>query len=100
MVDHDGSSKYSPIVFVSPLNKKLELTLYPTIVNNLQFKINSNGAINEINIFNNTGIRIFHKQMGGVTGYFTINLPSVPAGAYWVKIIGDHEKITRPVVVQ
>ena len=100
MVDHDGSGKYSPVVVVSPLNKKMELTLYPTVVNNQQFKLNSNAAINEINIFNNTGIRIFHKQMGGASGYFTINLPSMPAGAYWVKITGDSEKITKQIIVQ
>jgi glucose/arabinose dehydrogenase len=100
MVDHDGSGKYSPVVIVSPLNKKMELILYPIVVNNQQFKINSNAAINEVDIFNNTGTMIFHRQIGGASGYFTINLPSLPASSYWVRISGDNEKITKQIIVQ
>jgi hypothetical protein len=42
--------------------------------------------VSSIDILDNNGALVFRKQLGGQSGYFTVNLPVLSHGLYWAKI--------------
>jgi hypothetical protein len=83
--NNNGSANYSAIISI---DRKASgpVKVFPTVVRNNQLQVVSEKAVTAIQILNTNGQLILNKQTGGQTGYFTIVLPALSKGLYFVQI--------------
>jgi glucose/arabinose dehydrogenase len=83
--NNNGSANYSSIISI---DRKASgpVKVFPTVVRNNQLQVVSENALTAIQILNTNGQLLLNKQTGGQTGYFTIVIPPVSKGMYFVQV--------------
>jgi hypothetical protein len=100
MVDIDGQSEYSPVRILLLSEKTIVKIAGNPVHNNLEFFTSSTNTSskNQWQIINVTGQSI---KKGNVSpGRTEINIGSLPAGSYWLKLNLDNQLQTIPFVKQ
>lgn len=85
--EKNGSRSYSSIVKINSRGGKSHI--YPTLVRNSQFTVATDIPLQKVQLLNSTGNLVFEKNMNGVTGQILVQLPSLQAGIYFVRLIGQ-----------
>ena len=100
VIDTRGGVSYlNPIMVKSTLAKASEL-MSPTIIRDGVLNITIANAYKNVQLFNSAGIEVFREYLGGRTGNrIGFNLPSLPSGTYFVKLIGTNASITQRVMI-
>ena len=83
--NNNSSANYSSIISIDR-NANGSVKVFPTVIRNTQLQIVSEKAVMAIQLFDTNGQLIMNKQTGGQTGYFTIHLPAISKGMYFVLI--------------
>ena len=86
IVERNGGSSYSPVVKINGTGGGLQV--YPTVVRDGKLYINSNEAINVVQILNSNGSLVYQKNTFSTAGLLTIQLPSLAKGMYIIRITG------------
>jgi hypothetical protein len=95
--DNNGSISYSPII---DLNGKGSIKVFPTVITSRVIQVTSDEPIMRVNIIDNNGKIVMSKQTGGQQGYFTVPLPAISKGLYFVQLETKAGTETVKVMVQ
>ncbi len=97
MVDLDGSFKYSPVASVT-INEISRIEIYPNpVISNLFIDIHRPDP-KKIMLFNEKGQTILFRSP--VSGINKIDLKTLPAGIYWLKIIFEKDTEVFKIIRQ
>lgn len=99
MRDLDASSRYSTVIAIGG-KTGVEVKLYPTVVQNNMIELNSNTALESLSVYDPAGKQIYSSNLGGRQGYFSIQLPGLTKGIYFVAIKGNNYNKTEKIVIQ
>lgn len=99
MRDRDGTFRYSSVITLGG-NNIVSVRVYPTILNNNKLEITSNINLDQLKVFDVQGKQFSAVNLGGRQGYFSVQLPNLSKGIYFVKIEGKDYSNTERVVVQ
>ncbi|HMF69954.1 MAG TPA: T9SS type A sorting domain-containing protein [Flavitalea sp.] len=100
IIDNDGSSVYSNVITVSNSLAKPDDFIAPTIIRDGVLNITLTNSYKNLQVFNSAGVEVFQENVGERTGNrLGFTLPELPAGAYFVKLIGNGISITRKVMI-
>ena len=99
MGELDGTFEYSPVISIGP-DTKTGIRVYPSTVTNGKVNIISWQPVERILVTNISGQQVLSKKMNGMTGYFTIEIPSLQKGIYIIRIAGKDFQKTEKIVIQ
>lgn len=99
MVDIDQSSKYSPVISLNSKGNR-EIKIYPTVITNGAMQVLSGFPIDKIEFFTPDGKQVFSKNMNGISGYFSVALPSLNKGMYLVRLASSEFQQTEKIFIQ
>ncbi len=100
IVDMDGSSNYSNTITVIDNGARKADFIAPTIIRDRVLNLSLSGAYKNVQVFNNAGIEVFREYIGEKSGNrIGLNLPDLPAGPYYVKLIGSGIHMTSKVMI-
>lgn len=91
-----GESRYSSIVKLE--EKEARLQVYPSVVRNGRFYINSDAAVEKVQVLNSLGALVLEKQNLSAALPLPVDLPSVPKGLYVVKVYGKQVSSAKILV--
>ncbi|HTE26557.1 T9SS type A sorting domain-containing protein [Flavitalea sp.] len=100
VTDLRGMVSYTnPIMVKSTMAKPADL-VSPTIIRDGVLNITLANTYKNIQLFNSAGVEVFREYLGGRTGNrIGFNLPDLPAGPYFVKLIGTNASVTQRVMI-
>ena len=103
-VDNNGSTTYSAVVSVKESALAASLSIYPNPVSDkqLKFVLNTDAANYTLKVTNVLGQTVLAKTIahnGGTTSY-SVSLPSIKAGTYFVKLSNGANQLTKTVIVE
>jgi len=99
MLDIDGSSRYSSVITVGGKNTG-NVTIYPTVLQNRKLELNANTPVENLKLYDAGGKEIYFNNLHGGQGYFSIQLPNLAKGMYFVNIRGDNYNKTEKIIIQ
>ena len=99
MRDLDASSRYSSIIVIGGKNTG-DVKLYATLVRNNRLELNASTPVERIKVYDNGGREMYSNDLNGRQGYFSIQLPSLAKGIYFVAIQGKDYMKTEKIVIQ
>ena len=99
MMAKDGRYYYSPVVRVGKGSIE-KINVYPTVVTTGVVNINSPQAVENIEVVSANGERVLLKNMNGQQGYFTLSIPTVTRGMYFIALSGQNWKQTERIIIQ
>jgi glucose/arabinose dehydrogenase len=95
----DGKQRYSPIIVLNSKEKN-SIRVYPTILTNNILQVSSEKMITRINIIDGNGRLVMEKVTGGQQGYFTVSLPTLSKGMYWVQLQTDSGNESVKIIIK
>lgn len=100
VVDKQGSYAYtSHLTIPSNLARPADFVA-PTIIRDNVLNISLTNAYKDVRLINNAGVEVYREYVGGRTGNrIGFNLPDLPAGPYFVRLIGENGAITQRVII-
>ncbi len=99
IVDVSGSSVYSNTISVHSGARNADFVA-PTIIRDGVLNITLNNNYKNLQVFNSAGIEVFREYVGDRSGNrIGFNLPDLPAGPYYVKLIGSGISMTSRVMI-
>jgi glucose/arabinose dehydrogenase len=99
MFDLDGSFHYSSVITIGGKNNG-SVTIYPTVLQNYMLSLNANTAVESLKLYDAGGRELYSNNLNGRQGYFSIQLPNVAKGMYFVTIQGRDYKTTERIIIQ
>jgi glucose/arabinose dehydrogenase len=100
MVDKDGKFEYSKLVLVTGNDANAKNFVRPSVISNGVLNITVGDAFNSVDIINMNGKLVQHESIANRTGQIRIQLATVPAGQYLVRLAGNEKQLTQKVIVQ
>ncbi len=97
--DHNGAVTYSPVITVS-IKEAGGSKVFPTVLTNNLLQVTAGKPLVNIKIMDSNGRVVFIKQLGGQEGYFTVTLPLLSRGIYWVQLQSRDGNETVKVMVE
>ena len=94
----DGSFYYTDATLLDGIAKTFT-TIYPTTVRGNVINVIAGVPAERATIVGMEGQNIFSKELGGLTGSFTMAIPALKRGIYWVTFYGRGWNNTIPFVV-
>jgi hypothetical protein len=100
VVDNNGAFAYTNGILIrSSLAGPADLVT-PTIIRDGVLNVTLSNTYKNIQVFNSSGIEVFREYLGGRTGNrLGFSLPTLPAGPYFVKLVGNGIALTQRVVI-
>lgn len=99
IVDIDQKVRYSPAITLSSKSSR-ETRIYPTVITNNTLQVISGDNVDRIDIYTMEGKPVHTKTLNGLSGYFSVSLPSLNKGVYLVRTSGKSFHRTDKIVVQ
>jgi glucose/arabinose dehydrogenase len=97
--DNSGGVTYSPVITIN--NKETgSIKVFPTIITGNALQVLAEKAVSRILITDSYGKLVLTKDMNGQQGYFTVVLPALSSGMYWVQLQTNLETETVKVIVK
>jgi glucose/arabinose dehydrogenase len=97
--DNDGSVTYSPVITIAG-KENGSIKVFPTIITNNVLQVMAEKEVIRINITDSYGRQVLTKAINGQQGYFTVTLPALSRGMYWVQLQSASGNETAKVIVQ
>jgi glucose/arabinose dehydrogenase len=99
IVEADGRYTYSPVI---SLGKKTgtPVIVYPTVITTGVLNVVAGESIDQLDLYNTDGRRVFARNINGQSGYFTVPLPSLPKGIYYLRLSGKELRQTEKIIIQ
>lgn len=97
--DNDGTVTYSPVITIAGTESG-GIKVFPTIITNNILQVLAEKEVTRINITDSYGRRVLTKEINGQQGYFTVTLPALSKGMYWVQIQSSSGNETVKVIIQ
>ncbi len=94
----DSRHEYSAVIALGG-RASGAIQVYPTLVNDGQLRINSAEAVENIQIYNNTGQLVLRSERGGQRGFFLQPVSRLKTGVYYVRIQGNQFVHTEKIIV-
>ncbi|RYZ18176.1 MAG: T9SS type A sorting domain-containing protein [Sphingobacteriales bacterium] len=100
IMGHNGSITYtSPLAVKSGLARPSDIVA-PTIIRDNVLNITIANSYKDVRLINNAGVEVFREYLGGRTGNrIGFNLPALPAGPYYVRLMGNSGTVTEKVII-
>jgi glucose/arabinose dehydrogenase len=76
-----------------------KIRAYPTLIEDGRINISSTISIRKLQLINSNGRVVFEKNMNGMHGSATIQLPAIPAGIYVVQLLAKGQTIREKIFV-
>ncbi|MBL7733560.1 MAG: PQQ-dependent sugar dehydrogenase [Chitinophagaceae bacterium] len=95
----DGAITYSPVITVNG-NTTGDIKVFPTVIKDGMLQVSSSTEVRYVRITDMSGRQVMHRETGGQQGYFTIPLPPLQKGMYFVQVKTAESEETVKVVVQ
>jgi glucose/arabinose dehydrogenase len=99
IVEMDGRYTYSAVISLGKTNGS-PLIVYPTVINNNILNIVSAEPIAQLDLYSTDGRRVFARNVNGQTGYFSVPLPSLTKGIYFLRLAGRDFQKTEKIIIQ
>lgn len=99
MQDLNTSSKYSAVIVLGDRTGG-SVKVYPTIVTNNRIDINSSLSLDKMRVFDAGGRQLFSQDLNGRDGYFSVQLPALQKGVYYVQLNGKDYQKSEKIIVQ
>jgi glucose/arabinose dehydrogenase len=99
MEDAAGAVTYSPVISLNS-NKIGNIKVFPTLLTNNQLRVTADQPVLYIKITDSYGRLVLGKSLGGQQGYFTVHLPSLSRGIYWVQLQSNKGNETVKIAVE
>ena len=98
MRDMNGGFSYSSVISMGGKNSG-DVKIYTTIVQNNRLELNASVPIEKINVFTTDGRVMYNSSLNGRQGYFSVALPGLAKGIYFINIVGkDYSKIEKIII--
>jgi glucose/arabinose dehydrogenase len=94
-----GEERLSSVISIGVGDGAL-VRVYPTVITNNTVQINTEQNISSLQLMDAAGRLVFSNATGLQTGYFTIALPALSKGPYWLRIQKDSGTEVVKVFVQ
>jgi len=94
----DGSFYYTEAVLLDGIAKTFT-TIYPTTVRGNVINVIAGVPAERATIVGMEGQNIFSKELGGLAGSFTMAIPALKRGIYWITFYGRGWNNTIPFLV-
>ncbi|RYZ13695.1 MAG: T9SS type A sorting domain-containing protein, partial [Sphingobacteriales bacterium] len=94
-----GEVNYSPVISFGA-DENRDLKIYPTSVTNGKLNIVSKMPVERVIITNTMGVQVASRELNGMTGFFTVDLPVLQKGMYIVRVAGKDFQKTEKIMVQ
>jgi hypothetical protein len=94
----DGSFYYTGATLLDGIAKTFT-TIFPTTVRGNVINVIARVSAERATIIGMEGQNIFSKELGGLTGSFTMAIPQLKKGMYWITFYGRGWNNTIPFVV-
>lgn len=97
--DHNGAITYSPVI---SLNGKEagSIKVFPTVLTTSLLQVVSEKEVTGIRIIDSNGRLVMVKQLNGQQGYFTVSLPALSRGIYYVQLQTGSGNETVKIIVE
>ncbi len=94
----DGSINYSDVIDITN-NRAPGAAIYPTVVENSTINLLLNDKFNAARLFDLSGREVMYKNLTGITGRVTLNIPKLASGTYLVLLTGD-KPVQQKIVIK
>ena len=98
MEDLVGKFYYSPNILLDGI-EVLPVKIYPTVITGNAVNIVSAFPVERITIFSTGGQQLFARDVNGQKDYFSIDIPVLSKGMYWMAFYGQGWKCTTKFVI-
>ena len=98
-INTDGSARYSAIIVVGENGDK-DIRIYPTVISNSKLELITSTPVEMVRVVDAGGREVYRSNTGGRQGYFSVQLPSLPAGIYLVAIQSRTFTKTEKIIIQ
>jgi hypothetical protein len=100
VIDNNGKFAYTNVLAITSALAQPEDLVAPTIIRDGVLNVTLSNSYKDLQVFNSAGVEVFREYLGGRTGNrIGFNLPALPAGAYFVKLLGSGTSVTQRVVI-
>lgn len=94
----EANSRYRYSFIVKIVGRSVAVQVYPTVVRDGKFQVNSSGRIKQVQVLNSSGLLVMKKRIGQPDSLLTVQLPPLAKGLYFV-IVDEGEKSSRHRIV-
>jgi glucose/arabinose dehydrogenase len=98
IVEMDGRFTYSAVISLGKTDNT-PIIVYPTVITNNMMNIVSVNPITQLDLYSTDGRRVFGKNVNGQTGYFSVALPSLTKGIYYLQLSGKELRQTEKIII-
>lgn len=99
MRNTDASSRYSTVILIGG-KKAGDIKVYANLVQNNRLELNASIPVEKINVFTLDGKEMFKSSFNGRQGYFSVQLPNLARGIYFINILGKDYIKTEKIIIQ
>jgi len=97
--EDNGSVTYSPVISING-KETGKIKVFPTIINNRLLQVVAEKEVTGITILDGSGRSVFIRSTGRQQGYFTISLPALQRGIYWVQLQTAAGNETARIIIE
>lgn len=97
--ENNGTFTYSPVISING-KEAGSIKVFPTVVTNNVLQVVAEKEVTGIKIIDASGRIVLTKQTGGQQGYFTVQLPALSRGMYWVQFETASGNETAKIIVE
>jgi Glucose / Sorbosone dehydrogenase/Secretion system C-terminal sorting domain len=97
--ENNGAITYSPVISING-KEAAAIKVYPTIITSGVLQVVSEKEVTAIKIMDSNGRLVMAKQLNGQQGYFTVSLPAVGRGMYYVQLQTGSGNETVKIVIE
>ncbi len=83
--DNTGAITYSPVISINGKDDT-RIKVFPTLITDHLLQVVAEKEVTGIKIMDSNGRVVLARQMNGQQGYFTVSLPELSRGLYWVRV--------------
>jgi glucose/arabinose dehydrogenase len=97
--ENNGTSRYSPVISINGKEDAV-IKVFPTLLTGHLLQVVAEKEVTGIKIMDSNGRVVLAKQMNGQQGFFTVSLPELSRGLYWVRVETRSGNETVKIVIE
>ena len=97
ILEFSGRHFYSPVI--SLRGEKPKLSIYPNVLSNRALQVNTSEPITGYRIIHSDGRLLLNKAIPRRSGYFTLEMPHLSKGIYFIQLNSSKEVFTEKFLV-
>ncbi len=99
MIDIDASSRFSSVINLGS-KTSADVKIYTTLVQNNRLELNAFVPVERLKVYNIGGKEMYNSNLNGRQGYFSVHLPGLARGIYFINIVGKDYSKTEKIIIQ